>query len=573
MSEQNTPPRKPDAGPVYHYGEQNANGTQEVYVTLTENSDTREKNIVFASQWVIPVIFVPGVMGTNLKKKGDKTDDVWHPPNGTWDTAALAFGFFFKNAKKRQILFNKDEAEVDWGGPIEADRVQLHNDKDHAKKVLYERGWGSVHWSSYGEILQDLHLKLNQEILVRSGPLSTPELQEWWAKTMQADPADFGCVTGQAKPLTEKEIKELKRYRFEIWCCGYNWLQSNSESARDLDAYIQKVLKVYEREDEPRARKVIVVTHSMGGLVTRGMLQLPGAQERVLGVVHGVQPATGAPAVYKRARCGFEGAEQVVLGRNAAEATAVMANAPALLEMLPFADYNRGKPWLKVEGHAFALPKEGDPFGEIYGSTAWYGLVPEQSTNLIDPAKMIVSTLKDGKTVRDVFDDTLRFVLKFQKSITQPGSNYHPVTHAYCGIDRERKTWGEFTWRGQVPAEMDISNAQLMRDDGDGRIMVGAGKQIALKEDAPNQDSDSIVSAWSGVAPFAYSKSFFIHGQGQVPDENSINLMRTSNADAPAWKKSYEHQFSYGDDKKLYRGLWATLYGITRIAQLADWAK
>jgi hypothetical protein len=49
--------------------------------------------------------------------------------------------------------------------------------------------------------------------------------------------------------------------------------------------------------------------------------------------------------------------------------------------------------------------------------------------------------------------------------------------------------------------------------------------------------------------------------------------MRTSNADAPAWKKSYEHQFSYGDDKKLYRGLWATLYGITRIAQLADWAK
>ncbi|MFX5747526.1 hypothetical protein ABTE19_21620, partial [Acinetobacter baumannii] len=77
----------------------------------------------------------------------------------------------------------------------------------------------------------------------------------------------------------------------------------------------------------------------MGGLVARACAQLPEMAERILGVVHGVMPALGAPATYKRIRAGFEGAGQVVLGRNAAECTAVMANAPGPLELLPTAQY------------------------------------------------------------------------------------------------------------------------------------------------------------------------------------------------------------------------------------------
>ncbi|MGL1409641.1 hypothetical protein ACSTIX_24320, partial [Vibrio parahaemolyticus] len=91
----------------------------------------------------------------------------------------------------------------------------------------------------------------------------------------------------------------------------------------------------------------------MGGLVARACAQLPEMAERILGVVHGVMPALGAPATYKRIRAGFEGAGQVVLGRNAAECTAVMANAPGPLELLPTAQYktwsNRGeRHWLRV---------------------------------------------------------------------------------------------------------------------------------------------------------------------------------------------------------------------------------
>src|SRR4051812_6269596 len=54
--------------------------------------------------------------------------------------------------------------------------------------------------------------------------------------------------------------------------------------------------------------QVIVVTHSMGGLVGRALVHpdYGNLQDKVLGIVHGVMPAIGAPAAYKRMRAGFE---------------------------------------------------------------------------------------------------------------------------------------------------------------------------------------------------------------------------------------------------------------------------
>ena len=53
------------------------------------------------------------------------------------------------------------------------------------------------------------------------------------------------------------------------------------------------------------AGKVIIVTHSMGGLVARRaamMLAEQGQEDKILGVVHGAQPVMGAPALYRRLR-------------------------------------------------------------------------------------------------------------------------------------------------------------------------------------------------------------------------------------------------------------------------------
>ncbi|MBW9336900.1 alpha/beta hydrolase, partial [Herbaspirillum sp. RU 5E] len=106
------------------------------------------------------------------------------------------------------------------------------------------------------------------------------------------------------------------------------------------------------------------------------------------------------PATYKRMRAGFEGAAQVILGRNAADCTAVMANAPGALELLPTAQYrtwsNRGeRHWLRASYRAIgrsgmaeemdSFLGEDDPYGKIYlnNSQDWWKLVRE---DLIDPA-------------------------------------------------------------------------------------------------------------------------------------------------------------------------------------------
>ena len=357
-----------DTGPVYHYTTQNASGTQQVCVTLTHASDQREKHILCASPWAIPVIFLPGVMGTNLKEK-DKSHGVWRAPNSKLAGMPMLLEFFFKGAAARQILFNPENSDVDWDGPVDAGPLVLGKDRKQTEDILRQRGWGSLFSSSYHPLLQTLHQRLNEEVLVEG----TLEIGAWWKDTMMQDPKRWGSLNPGDTALSADEVKHLVRYRFDIWACGYNWLKSNAVSAQQVDAYIRKVLALYAGGGTPTCKKVIVVTHSMGGLVLRGLLQIPGAADNILGVVHGVQPAAGAPSVYKRARAGFEGMEQVVLGRNAAEAVPVIANAQSLLEMLPFKHYNRGQAWLKVRGCGFALPRAGDPYLEIYTSNSWYG--------------------------------------------------------------------------------------------------------------------------------------------------------------------------------------------------------
>src|SRR5207253_1908036 len=154
--------------------------------------------------------------------------------------------------------------------------------------------------------------------------------------------------------------------------------------------------------NRPLAERVIVVTHSMGGMVSRALTEIHRC-DKVLGVSHGVQPATGAPATYKRMRSGFESVEQVLLGRNAADVVAILSQAPGGLELLPTADYNDGKPWLRVRDKRTGedlmppLPKNRDPYDEIYLSPEWHGLVPDSNLGLLDPASGGGETIGSGK--------------------------------------------------------------------------------------------------------------------------------------------------------------------------------
>ncbi|HCU69879.1 MAG TPA: hypothetical protein DGF30_11835 [Desulfomicrobium sp.] len=194
-----------------------------------------------------------------------------------------------------------------------------------------ERGWPGISWDCYGKLLGDL--------------------QTW------------------NTPL--KKLLDLPVYAF-----GYDWVESNRTTGKRLQQFIADI----------KADKIIIVTHSMGGLVSRYALAGEGGAalaERVLGVVHGAQPVHGAPDAYHRQIAGTGGgilnwAISRVLGSDGPHITAIFPHSPAALQLLPNQFYrtNHGSPaWLHIQDlddpeRFSSYPQSGDPYQDIYLKSA-----------------------------------------------------------------------------------------------------------------------------------------------------------------------------------------------------------
>lgn len=590
-----------DSSPVLHHSIVDSSGDQYATATLTPTDDSREK-VVFAKPYVIPVVFLPGIMGTNLRKKDGKKA-VWQPPNvdlrGAADMIAQLFSYAFKNTQERASDLTTNEAEIDPSGPIDAGESGL------PKNVLVARGWGTIMRSSYHPFMAQLQHQLNSltQFDFKRGEV---DLKGWAKEFSVQAPTDWGATSGDA--LTREEVLHAANYQFDIWAGGYNWLQSNRDSGAAIRDLIENTILPYYNEgkevvvDAPDgsgneqstirrgkpnralAEKVIVVTHSMGGLVSRALTEIHQC-EKVLGVSHGVQPATGAPATYKRMRAGFEGAAKIFLGRNAADVVAILSQAPGGLELLPTADYNDGKPWLKVreksripdkiEIEILALPMKGDPYNEIYLSTEWYGLVPDGNLGLVSPG----SKAKAGFGARDPDQrtkliDTITGVSSFHSAIEK---KYKNPTYVHYGAQGNRSepskendglfgtslmeaadlyTWGEIAWEGTGISDRDLSKILVSHDDGKGKLLTNSGVNLTFSE--PDCPGDGTVPSYSGAAPgYAGIAGIFAHGQGNPGNQNE--------------HFGYDHQGSYSD--KYQRSLYATMYAVIKIASQAKWHK
>lgn len=299
--------------------------------------------------------------------------------------------------------------------------------------------------------------------------------------------------------------------------------------------------------------------------MARACAQLPAMAERILGVVHGVMPAIGAPATYKRIRAGFEGAAQVILGRNGAECSAVMTNAPGPLELLPTAQYktwsNKGeRHWLSVSYVGMGqrgMPEqmesflgEGDPYSTIYlNNTAdWWKLIRE---DLIDPAGredraklrsagkgMAKEPISDFKKFQDNLDASrkLHSVIK---------DRYHFNSYAYYASDSGKLTWNEVQWKCQMPVPGNPQYALLADDDLNGSIelLFNGNKRYRFLIQGGKGKGDGTVPAESAESAKKHVVQIFRHG-GSASGHDS-----------------YDHQYSYNSPTTQA----VTLYSIVKM--------
>lgn len=525
---------------------------------LTPQSDRTLKTIYAKPPAAIPIVFLPGIMGTNLRTRG-KSDAVWRPPNGIVEKLSAVFTWMWRGPKTRQSMLDLRTVEVDPDGPIDVGDCGL------SEALARERGWGTVMKSSYHPVLAVMQKTLNAIAQYEAGtPLATPHsgpaLRGGWKASGMLDPAEFGEQLG-APALSEAELVKAAHYQFDVWCAGYNWLQSNRTSGEDVRDYIEHTVLAHYRGKGIPANKVILVTHSMGGLVGRSLTELH-KYDKVLGVVNGVQPATGAPAFYHHARCGYEGAEQVVLGRNAGEVTAVIANAPGALELAPSLDYDNGMPWLFLHDSrtkkVTALPANKNPYEEIYTNPAWYGLVPEENSKYLDMSKTQAGNDKRAYS-RQMLVQNINSVSNFHHGLAR---KYFSQTYVHYGAEAEFHSWQSINWLGDLGAIEEGS----YRDDENGvysrremvpvelRNSVTYTKKGAELKPGLSLGGDGTVPWPSGVAPErAKVRASFCHGSGGEGEHNVV--------------EGYDHQSSYLDP----RAQSATLYSIIKIAQSADW--
>lgn len=526
----------------------------------TEATDTRGLEIHVPPRKVIPIIFLPGIMGTHLRLTtqrqqtlGRSSDIAWRPE--PWWRAVKGVS----GAAGKQQLLDPNGTEVDRYDPsADKETRKRHSNVDKVKFVSAAgqvpdnsadanelgrlRGWSEVFYDSYGMLLSTLERQLNQMCQMGKARAHWTQGQN---KLIGMATSAWGGRSGST--LNEDELKRICDAWYPVHAVGYNWLKSNGDSAKNVASRIREIIAHYKAA-KFQCDKVIVVTHSMGGLVGRALIHpdYGHAQDVVAGIVHGVMPATGAPATYKRMHAGFEGAASIVLGYNGEQVTSVLANAPGGLELLPSERYPAG--WLRVTADnrdVLTLPKS-DPYTEIYTVTdKWYRLI---NPDWVNPAKQKEATLRRS----------LEYIFMAQEFHQKIASSYHPHSYVSYGVDDAHRAWNTLNWQlsqkrvGRVsphakPAPLNISpttitSLQVAKDDGLGE------KQF---NNLPGQQ------------PYrANLQAAQDPADGTVPVPSATDPIKQGKAKVAFVQSGYDHQGSYKNTAAVN----ATLYGIGKIA-------
>jgi pimeloyl-ACP methyl ester carboxylesterase len=482
---------------------------------------------------VVPVIVVPGIMGTNLRaaknpaahpnaalKPGEKA---WRPPNGPGESMMAVYEWKNRNAGLRQRILNGKTLEVD-------DRGDIHLSPDArsygtTESEVRERYWGEVHWDSYGKLLFNLQVRLNHTFEMDAMD-NVRVLCRHWRDVLSCDPGRWGVRT--IETLTEKELEKHAGYYFPVYACGYNWLESCEESAKRLRQRIEDTITFWTKRKR-KCDKVILVTHSMGGLIARACAkQIP---DKILGVIHGVMPALGAPAAYRRIACGTEnwspGNSKVantmaefaadVLGSRPELTMPVMAASAGPLELLPNHHYSQR--WLhvcilnRVNNKDVArdlvhLPID-NPYDLYRDTTSWYRLIDPK---LVDPAKEYSG---DEAAIRSAIRTAVDQAERFHREVLN--TYYHPNTYAFYGADRDHMSFGAVYWvardpgNGTVFTDANLRGAALAgyRETLGRRVKVEDRTVLEFVPAAQDATGDGTVPSQSGAGPQGKVRQLF----------------------------------------------------------------
>jgi pimeloyl-ACP methyl ester carboxylesterase len=593
--------------------------------------DTEQRETIFIAppNRVIPVIFLPGVMGSNLRMSRARKADLKSQNDIAWRPDNLGFSTVLSDVRKaanlspreRQMKLDPDETEMDYyrytedqgrfnpSGTLSQQSDSRHSNvpdilqdvgllkSDHPNTGLHQptkhpnaataaqkarwRGWSEISFGDYSGALSTLEGRLNRIIgfgyaLAKDKAGRNP-LDLFWMSNLNVtgppigvtdvSPKRWGAVN--AAMLEEKEVMRVANCLYPVHAMGYNWLQSNAVSAKKTAARIRDLIKSYQAHGH-KCDKVILVTHSMGGILARALIhpEMGGLNDCVLGIYHSVQPVYGSAAAYKRVRSGVDGhlPAPAIIGNTGQDVTAVFANAPGPLELLPTPEY--GHNWLKVQdlngkvlaqwpadagvsappsNATNAVSMSGAPLFDIYTQKPenWWRLI---NPEWINPAGKIFRQSSATKLVNKRIAEAQAFHAKIKNT-------FHAHTYASYAADAKNLTHGNVIYKIDPLSHADIhvNTAiaaakespllwKLVSEDGTGDLIVSLKDQRRFKlKLLPPQEA----------------------GDGTVPSDYSAAKVK---ATVHFVQAGYDHQGSYKADAVSV----SMLYAMIKIANTAE---
>jgi hypothetical protein len=423
--------------------------------------ETDREWLVQVRREAIPLVFVPGIMGTRLRRNG--TDEGL--PDVRWDPGDPAWMWWNYSGAAPQFRkdmlvgpsFTADYLRVANSDPVGDGFEGIMDDYRAFLLDLRSRGWGAL-----GKI-----------------------------------------------------------FEFPVYAVGYNWTDTAESAGASLASRIKDIIKEAANVTG-RCEKVILITHSMGGIVARAASEMAGAKPDILGIIHGVQPVNGAPAAYWRMKAGFEGsglsgrAASRILGNSGATVTPILGNIPGGLQLLPNKLYPM--PWLSVtrDGRAELELPRSDPYAEIYSVRAvvrprpgdrpstntYWGLA---DTDLLDPS--------DRSAARTAEHESEENELDAEIDVTNPWEQYRrmlKIAEIFHERLKDLRHTSTFCFRGSGHntadrIELRIESNWVRWDSYPTRGFrglfadAGGAKMQAVLQDAAGQGDGTVPLASSGA--------------------------------------------------------------------------
>ena len=247
---------------------------------------------------IVPIMFLPGIMGSRLQNS-ESGKTIWDP-----DKTSYMIGLSWKNVSDKQDLLGITNAPE--AVPITEPAKNLFGKSKPYTTEQLDRNYAAIASGFYDTLLKTVETQLRNQ-----------------------------------------ETKHI----YPVYVCAYDWRQ-------DISAIAAKDVKnVYDKiKEEQETDELIIITHSMGGLVAREFLrQNPQAAQKIKAVIHGVQPVQGAVQFYAYFKCGarhFSPWWDIpgtilgnILGASKKDFAALCSDIPGALELAPTVN-SKEKQWL-----------------------------------------------------------------------------------------------------------------------------------------------------------------------------------------------------------------------------------